>query len=77
MKRYFVPLIIAAGILVMLMSLILLSRSTQNSAAFENEHLWLLLLNAVAALVLLVVIGYNLYRLIRQYRRNVTGSRLT
>ncbi|HEX5340700.1 MAG TPA: ATP-binding protein [Gammaproteobacteria bacterium] len=77
MKRYFVPLIIAAGILVMLMSLILLSRSTQNSAAFENEHLWLLLLNAVAALVLLVVIGYNLFRLIRQYRRNVTGSRLT
>lgn len=77
MKRYFVPLIIAAGILVMLISLLLLSKSTQNSAAFENIHLGLLLVNAIAALVLLVVIGYNLYRLIRQYRQNVTGSRLT
>ncbi|HEX5339515.1 MAG TPA: ATP-binding protein [Gammaproteobacteria bacterium] len=71
------PLIIGIGILVMLMSLILLSKSTQNSADFENMHLWLLLLNVIAALVLLVVIGYNLYRLIRQYRHNVTGSRLT
>ncbi|HET7922873.1 MAG TPA: ATP-binding protein [Gammaproteobacteria bacterium] len=77
MKRYFVPLVIAAGILVMLLSLVLLSRSTQNSASFESLHLWLLLLNVVAALVLLVVIAWNLYRLIRQYRRNVTGSRLT
>ena len=35
------------------------------------------MLNAIAVVVLLVVIGFNLIRLILQYRRNVTGSRLT
>ncbi|MGB9428564.1 MAG: ATP-binding protein [Gammaproteobacteria bacterium] len=77
MRRYLMPLVIAAGVVVMLVSLILLSKSTSNSAAFDHLHGGLLLLNAIAVLVLLSVIGFNLVRLIVQYRRNVTGSRLT
>ncbi len=77
MKRYAMPLVIAAGLVVMLLSLTLLSKSTANSAAFEQLHGGLLLLNIIAVAVLLVVIGFNLVRLILQYRRNVTGSRLT
>ena len=77
MKRYAVPLVIAAGMIVMLVSLLLLSKSTANSAAFEHMHAGLLLVNAVAVLVLVIVIGWNLTRLVLQYRRNVTGSRLT
>ncbi|MBU6421562.1 MAG: HAMP domain-containing protein [Gammaproteobacteria bacterium] len=77
MRRYAVPLVIAAGMIVMLVSLLLLSKSTANSAAFEHMHAGLLLVNAVAVLVLVIVIGWNLTRLVLQYRRNVTGSRLT
>ncbi len=77
MKRYAMPLVIAAGMLVMLASLITLAKSTSNSATFESMHLWLVLLNVATAVVLAAVIGFNLVRLIVQYRRNVTGSRLT
>ncbi|MGH8402261.1 MAG: HAMP domain-containing protein, partial [Gammaproteobacteria bacterium] len=77
MKRFVMPLVIAAGLVVMLLSLTLLSKSTANSAAFEQLHGGLLLLNGIAVVVLLIVIGFNLVRLILQYRRNVTGSRLT
>src|SRR5579864_5508657 len=68
MKRYAMPLVIVAGMLVMLASLITLAKSTQNSASFESLHVWL---------VLLAVFLFNLVRLIIQYRQNVVGSRLT
>lgn len=77
MKRYLMPLVIAAGMIVMLVSLILLSKSTQNSMDFDRLHGGLLLLNAIAVGILLIIIGFNLVRLILQYRRNVIGSRLT
>ncbi len=77
MKRYLMPLAIAAGMIVMLVSLILLSKSTQNSMDFDRLHGGLLLLNAIAVGILLIIIGFNLVRLILQYRRNVIGSRLT
>ena len=77
MKRYAMPLLIAAGMLIMLGSLLTLAKSTSNSANFESLHVWLVLLNAVAAGVLFCVIGYNLVRLFIQYQRNVVGSRLT
>ena len=77
MKRYAMPLLFGAGMCIMLLSLMLLAKSTSNSAAFENVHVWLVLLNVVAAALLLGVIGFNLVRLVLQARRNVPGSRLT
>ena len=77
MKRYLMPSVIAAGMIVMLVSLILLSKSTQNSMDFDRLHGGLLLLNAIAVGILLIIIGFNLVRLVLQYRRNVIGSRLT
>jgi len=77
MKRYAMPLLIAVGMLIMLGSLLTLAKSTSNAASFESLHVWLVLLNAVAAVVLFGVIGFNLIRLFIQYRRNVVGSRLT
>ncbi|MGA9852947.1 MAG: ATP-binding protein [Gammaproteobacteria bacterium] len=71
------PVVIAAGMIVMLASLIFLSKSTQNSLEFDHLHVVLLLINSIAVVVLVIVIGVNLVRLILQYRRNVTGSRLT
>jgi len=77
MKRYAMPLLVGCGMLVMLASLITLAKSTSNSAAFESMHLWLVLLNVVAVVLLLGVLGYNLAHLVIQHRRNVAGSRLT
>ncbi|HEY3646257.1 MAG TPA: ATP-binding protein [Gammaproteobacteria bacterium] len=77
MKRYAMLFLIGIGVIIMLASLITLGKSTSNSANFESMHIWLVLLNASAAGVLLIVIGYNLTRLLVQRARNVAGSRLT
>ena len=77
MKRYAMLFLIGVGMIIMLASLITLGKSTSNSADFESMHVWLVLLNASAALVLFIVIGFNLTRLLLQRRRNVVGSRLT
>jgi nitrogen fixation/metabolism regulation signal transduction histidine kinase len=58
-------------------SLWLLSATTQNSGDFGRLHVWLLLLNVGGALVLLTLIGFNLWHLVRQYRERVPGARLT
>ncbi|HET8551225.1 MAG TPA: ATP-binding protein [Gammaproteobacteria bacterium] len=68
-------MIVIAALL--LAGLYLLARTTQNSAAFARLHVWLLLFNALAALVLLGLIVAHLVRLIVQYRRQTPGSRLT
>lgn len=67
---------IVAGLL-LTTGLYLLSRSTQSSATFDRLHVWLLVFNAVAALVLLALIGTHLVKLITQYRRRAPGARLT
>ena len=77
MKRYGMLFLFGVGIIIMLASLITLARSTSNSASFESMHVWLVFLNAAAAVALLVVIGFNLTRLLLQRSRNVVGSRLT
>jgi len=77
MKRYAMLFLIGIGMIIMLASLITLGKSTSNSANFESMHVWLVFLNAGAAIVLLVVIGWNLTRLLLQRARNVAGSRLT
>ena len=61
----------------LLVSLYLLSYATEQSDRFENLYEWMLLINAVGLLVLATLIGINLYRLVRQYRANVVGSRMT
>jgi len=77
MKRYGMLLLLGVGMIIMLASLITLGKSTSNSANFESMHVWLVLLNAGAAVALFIVIGFNLTRLVLQRRRNVIGSRLT
>ena len=69
--------LLGAGLLLILGSLFLLSTTTENSAAFDRLHVWLLLLNVAGAVVLTVLIAYNLTKLVSQYRRSAPGSRLT
>ena len=69
--------LMAIGLVLILGSLFLLSTTTENSAAFDRLHVWLLLLNVAGAITLTALIAYNLTALVSQYRRGAPGSRLT
>ena len=58
-------------------ALYLLALSTGHSHAYGQWYLWLLAANAGVGFVLLLVIGFNLWRLIHALRRSRTGARLT
>ncbi|HEY5604132.1 MAG TPA: ATP-binding protein [Gammaproteobacteria bacterium] len=71
----FFPVLVMGLFLVL--SLTLLSTATQSSVQFGRMHLVLVVINALGLIVLVGLIGVNFIRLIRNYRRNVVGSRLT
>lgn len=77
MRRVINTFLFLLGAGFILGSLWLLSATTQNSGDFGRVHLWLLLLNVGGALVLLTLIGFNLWQLVRQFRERVPGARLT
>ena len=61
----------------LLVVLHLMSSAVQNSAALSRIFVPLLLVSLAGLAVLLVLIGVNLARLIRAYRRDEPGTRLT
>lgn len=63
--------------LLLLVSLTLMSDATHNSEQFGRLYSLLLVTNALGLVVLIGLIGVNLYWLLRQYRRRAPGSRLT
>ena len=68
-------LLIAAAVL-WIVGLLLFSQVTENSDDFARWTNWIFLINAVGIAVLATLIAGNLIRLIRDYRRQVPGSRL-
>lgn len=66
-----------ALLLMLLGSFYVLSNATENAARFNNLYGWMLLINLIGLLILVAMIGINLYKLISQYRAGVAGSRLT
>ncbi len=62
---------------VLLAALYFMSDATQNSERFGRLYSLMLLLNALGLVVLMGLIGVNLYRLVRQYHARAPGSRLT
>lgn len=76
LKRGFYTGLIVAAIILGISALIVLGQTTQNSQEFGRLHNLLLIINALAVLVLLLLIVGNLIRLIRDYRRNLPGTRL-
>src|SRR5579863_8782587 len=56
---------------------LLLAKSVQNSAEFGRLQLWILLVDACAVVALSVMLARKLWRLVRDYRAHVPGSRLT
>jgi len=68
---------VAALFILLLVSLYLMSAATQNSKEFGRLYFGLLLINILGLVTLVTLIAINLARLVRQYRHQVTGSRLT
>ena len=66
----------AAGMVLLVVSLALLAKSTQNSAEFGRLHIFIVLLNAVGLALLMSVILVSALRLVRDYRKGVPGARL-
>lgn len=59
-----------------LSALLLLAQTAQNSEIFGRLYNWILFINVAGVVVLLALIGVNLVRLVRDYRRHVPGARL-
>lgn len=70
-----VPIILLFGLL--LVSLYLMGRATQNSEEFGRLYVSLLAINVSLLVLLMVLIGANMVKLWRQYRNRSTGVRLT
>lgn len=71
------PLPIAVLFGLLLVSLYLLGRATQNSEEFGRLYVTLLALNLCLLVLLVALIATNMLRLWRQYRAQATGVRLT
>ncbi|KPK51707.1 MAG: hypothetical protein AMS22_10480 [Thiotrichales bacterium SG8_50] len=69
------PIALLSGVL--LVALIMMNAATQNSDRFGNLYSILLLINLIGIVLLLVLIGTNIYKLAAQYREGAVGSRLT
>ena len=75
-RRAFVGLLAAAGVLLSLVAMFLLSVTAQNSDHFDRLHNVLIAVNIAGAVLLFVLLIGNLIRLLRDYRENVPGARL-
>ena len=64
------------GVALWLVALYLLASAAQNSAQFDRWLPWILLINISGLLTLLVLLAAKLYQLVKDFRRNVPGSRL-
>jgi nitrogen fixation/metabolism regulation signal transduction histidine kinase len=57
--------------------LLLLAVSVQNSVRYSNLQAWILLINATALVTVIVLLARKLVELVRSFRAQVPGSRLT
>jgi nitrogen fixation/metabolism regulation signal transduction histidine kinase len=68
---------VLAFVLLLLVSLVLMSNATQDSAHFGRLYSVLLVINALGLITLAGLIVWNLFTLLRQVRRGRAGARLT
>ena len=60
-----------------LLSLQLMSSSMQESSELSAMYSWLLLFNSLGSVVLLILVGANIYALVQHTKRREAGSKLT
>ena len=76
LKRTAYTVFAGIGVGLALVALFLLSRTAQNSAAFDRLHNVILTINIAGVFVLFVFLVGNLVRLLREYRTHVPGAKL-
>jgi nitrogen fixation/metabolism regulation signal transduction histidine kinase len=76
LKSAFLALLAVVGILLWFVALLLFTRVTENSDDFGRLTTWIVPINTIGIGVLLVLIIVNVWQLVRDYRREVPGSRL-
>ncbi|HEX9707721.1 MAG TPA: ATP-binding protein [Steroidobacteraceae bacterium] len=74
--RRWLPVAVAAGIVVWIAALVLLAITAEGSQRYGEQYAWILLINIAGVVALLVLIGRRLADFIRDWRRHVPGSRL-
>ncbi len=77
LKRWGLRALVLLGLGAGIWALLLLARSVENSADFNRRQPWILLLNVCGVLALGVLLARKLWRLSRDFRDHVPGSRLT
>lgn len=60
-----------------LLSLQLMSSATQESSELSEMHSWLLVINTLGSIMLLGLVIFNAYSLVRELKKKEAGSRLT
>jgi nitrogen fixation/metabolism regulation signal transduction histidine kinase len=75
-RKYGSTVLGTLGVALWLVALYLLGSAAQNSAKFDRWLPWILLVNISGMLTLFVLLATKLFRLVRDYRRHVPGSRL-
>ena len=60
-----------------LLSLQLMSSATQESSELSAMYSWLLLMNVLGSIVLLILVGANIFALTKQLKKREAGSKLT
>ncbi len=77
LRRWGGYIFIAVAAAVVLSSLFLLARSAENHANFDDWQQWIIGINAGLVLVMAALLARRLFKLVRDYRRKLPGSRLT
>ncbi len=75
-KRAFYGILAGTGVLLVIVALILLSVTAQNSEEFDRLHNMILAVNVAGVFILFILLAGNLARLVREYREHVPGTRL-
>lgn len=68
-------IVILFGLILLLLQL--MSSATQESSQLSAMYSWLLLVNALGSVVLLGLVGVNIYSLAREIKKREAGSKLT
>ncbi len=79
LKKIKLPIGVSVAILfgLILLSLQLMSSAQQESSELNAMSSWLLLINALGSVILLGLVGANIYSLVRQLKKREAGSKLT
>ncbi len=76
LRRIALMVLALLGAVLWVSALLMLAKTAQNSEEFGRLYNWILFINIAGVVVLLALIGVNLVRLVRDYRRHVPGARL-